>query len=147
MNTHKEIVNKRKCVHIYNSMEQTPDNINDYRYGSVLESYCNTPEELDEVNDESEVLLETPLQSTNSGNSSQLYQDNLNFKGNEELKIFGNDDTKEIYDGSSKFWRNPNKDELKEMKNNSTDSTKSTFEAGKEFWENRPLISEKKKDD
>ena len=49
-----------------------------------------------------------------------------------------------IYDGGSKFWRNPNKDELKENKNISTDSTKSTFEAGKEFWENRELISPKK---
>ena len=54
------------------------------------------------------------------------------------------EDTKEIYNGGTKFWRNPDKDELKEIKNNSTDLTKSTFEAGKEFWENRPLISEKK---
>jgi len=144
MNSHKEIVTKRKCVHIYKNMDQTQDNINDYRYGSVLESYCNTIEELDEVNDEFEVLLETPFQSTNSDNSSQLYQDNLNFQGNEEFKMFGNNDTKEIYEGGSKFWSNPDKDELKDIKNNSTDLTKSTFEAGKEFWENRPLISEKK---
>ena len=58
--------------------------------------------------------------------------------------MFGNEDTKDMYDGGSKFWRNPNKDELKENKNISTDSTKSTFEAGKEFWENRELISPKK---
>lgn len=146
MNTHKDIVNKRKCVHIYNNMEQTADNINEYRYGYAIESYNNINMESKDVNGEPEIVLETPLQSTNSGNYSQLYQDNLNFNEHKDLKMFGNDDTKDIYDGGSKFWRNPNKDELKENKNISTDSTKSTFEAGKEFWENRPLISPKKED-
>ena len=146
MNTHKDIVNKRKCVHIYNNMAQTADNINEYRYGYAIESYNNINMKSKEVNDNLEVVLETPLQSTNSGNYSKLYQDNLNFDEHKDLKIFGNDDTKDMYDGGSKFWRNPNKDELKENKNISTDSTKSTFEAGKEFWENRPLISPKKED-
>ena len=144
MNTHKDIVNKRKCVHIYNNMAQTADNINEYRYGYAIESYNNINMESKEVNDNLEVILETPLQSTNSGNYSKLYQDNLNFNEHKDLKMFGNDDTKDMYDGGSKFWRNPNKDELKENKNISTDSTKSTFEAGKEFWENRSLISPKK---
>ena len=144
MNTHKDIVNKRKCVHIYNNMAQTADNINEYRYGYAIESYNNINMESKEVNDNSEIVLETPLQSTNSGNYSKLYQDNLNFDEHKDLKMFGNEDTKDMYDGGSKFWRNPNKDELKENKNISTDSTKSTFEAGKEFWENRPLISPKK---
>lgn len=146
MNTHKDIVNKRKCVHIYNNMAQTADNINEYRYGYAIESYNNINMESKEVNDNLEVILETPLQSTNSGNYSKLYQDNLSFDEDKSLKMFGNDDTKDMYDGGSKFWRNPNKDELKENKNISTDSTKSTFEAGKEFWENRPLISPKKED-
>lgn len=144
MNTHTDIVNKRKCVHIYNNMVQTADNINEYRYGYAIESYNNINMESKDVNGEPEIVLETPLQSTNSGNYSQLYQDNLNFNEDKSLKMFGNDDTKDMYDGGSKFWRNPNKDELKENKNISTDSTKSTFEAGKEFWENRPLISPKK---
>ena len=144
MNTHKDIVNKRKCVHIYNNMAQTADNINEYRYGYAIESYNNINMESKDVNDNSEIVLETPLQSTNSGNYSKLYQDNLNFDEHKDLKMFGNEDTKDMYDGGSKFWRNPNKDELKENKNISTDSTKSTFEAGKEFWENRPLISPKK---
>ena len=144
MNTHTDIVNKRKCVHIYNNMVQTADNINEYRYGYAIESYNNINKESKEINDNSEIVLETPLQSTNSGNYSQLYQDNLNFNEHKDLKIFGNEDTRDMYDGGSKFWRNPNKDELKENKNISTDSTKSTFEAGKEFWENRPLISPKK---
>lgn len=144
MNTHTDIVNKRKCVHIYNNMVQTADNINEYRYGYAIESYNNINMESKDVNGEPEIVLETPLQSTNSGNYSQLYQDNLNFNEHKDLKMFGNDDTKDMYDGGSKFWRNPNKDELKENKNISTDSTKSTFEAGKEFWENRPLISPKK---
>ena len=144
MNTHTDIVNKRKCVHIYNNMVQTADNINEYRYGYAIESYNNINMESKDVNGEPEIVLETPLQSTNSGNYSKLYQDNLNFDEHKDLKMFGNDDTKDMYDGGSKFWRNPNKDELKENKNISTDSTKSTFEAGKEFWENRPLISPKK---
>jgi len=75
MNTHKDIVNKRKCVHIYNNMEQTADNINEYRYGYAIESYNNINMESKDVNGESEIVLETPLQSTNSGNYSQLYQD------------------------------------------------------------------------
>lgn len=144
MNTHTDIVNMRKCVHIYNNMGQTADNINEYRYGYAIESYNNINMESKDVNDNSEIVLETPLQSTNSGNYSKLYQDNLNFDEHKDLKMFGNEDTKDMYDGGSKFWRNPNKDELKENKNISTDSTKSTFEAGKEFWENRPLISPKK---
>ena len=144
MNTHTDIVNKRKCVHIYNNMVQTADNINEYRYGYAIESYNNINMESKDVNGEPEIVLETPLQSTNSGNYSKLYQDNLNFDEHKDLKIFGNEDTRDMYDGGSKFWRNPNKDELKENKNISTDSTKSTFEAGKEFWENRPLISPKK---
>ena len=144
MNTHTDIVNKRKCVHIYNNMVQTADNINEYRYGYAIESYNNINRESKEINDNSEIVLETPLQSTNSGNYSKLYQDNLNFDEHKDLKMFGNEDTKDMYDGGSKFWRNPNKDELKENKNISTDFTKSTFEAGKEFWENRPLISPKK---
>ncbi len=144
MNTHTDIVNKRKCVHIYNNMVQTADNINEYRYGYAIESYNNINMESKDVNGEPEIVLETPLQSTNSGNYSKLYQDNLNFDEHKDLKMFGNEDTKDMYDGGSKFWRNPNKDELKENKNISTDSTKSTFEAGKEFWENRPLISPKK---
>ena len=144
MNTHTDIVNKRKCVHIYNNMVQTADNINEYRYGYAIESYNNINMESKDVNGEPEIVLETPLQSTNSGNYSQLYQDNLNFNEHKDLKMFGNEHTKYMYDGGSKFWRNPNKDELKENKNISTDSTKSTFEAGKEFWENRPLISPKK---
>ena len=41
MNTHTDIVNKRKCVHIYNNMVQTADNINEYRYGYAIESYNN----------------------------------------------------------------------------------------------------------
>ena len=144
MNTHTDIVNKRKCVHIYNNMVQTADNINEYRYGYAIESYNNINMESKDVNGEPEIVLETPLQSTNSGNYSQLYKDNLNFNEHKDLKIFGNEDTRDMYDGGSKFWRNPNKDELKENKNISTDSTKSTFEAGKEFWENRELISPKK---
>ena len=144
MNTHTDIVNKRKCVHIYNNMVQTADNINEYRYGYAIESYNNINMESKDVNGEPEIVLETPLQSTNSGNYSKLYQDNLNFDEHKDLKMFGNEDTKDMYDGGSKFWRNPNKDELKENKNISTDSTKSTFEAGKEFWENRALISPKK---
>ncbi len=144
MNTHTDIVNKRKCVHIYNNMVQTADNINEYRYGYAIESYNNINMESKDVNGEPEIVLETPLQSTNSGNYSKLYQDNLNFDEHKDLKMFGNEDTKDMYDGGSKFWRNPNKDELKENKNISTDSTKSTFEAGKEFWENRELISPKK---
>ena len=144
MNTHTDIVNRRKCVHIYNNMKQTADNINEYRYGYAIESYNNINMESKDVNGEPEIVLETPLQSTNSGNYSKLYQDNLNFDEHKDLKMFGNDDTKDMYDGGSKFWRNPNKDELKENKNISTDSTKSTFEAGKKFWENQPLISPKK---
>lgn len=144
MNTHTDIVNKRKCVHIYNNMVQTADNINEYRYGYAIESYNNINMESKDVNGEPEIVLETPLQSTNSGNYSKLYQDNLNFDEHKDLKMFGNENTKDMYDGGSKFWRNPNKDELKENKNISTDSTKSTFEAGKEFWENRELISPKK---
>lgn len=159
MSLHKDLLNRRKCLHIYLNGTQSSDNICDYRYGNILNSEKCMNEKIDkplvyenETQSGSELrmnLKDSPFLNENRLDCIDEDSEKLDFdfdpiyeiyKPNSENQYkdptsYGDDNTKERYTEGNEFWNNPNKKDIDvNKKDNSDDFTKSAYERGKDFW-------------
>ena len=159
MSLHIDLLNRRKCLHIYLNGIQSADNICDYRYGNILNAekcvnenidtplvYENKTQSISELRmnlKDSPFLIENRLDSIDE-NSDKLDFDfnkineiyNPNSKNQyKDLTLYGDDNTKDRYIEGNEFWNNPNKQDIDvNKKDNGDDFTKSAYERGRDFW-------------
>ncbi len=161
MSLHKDLLNRRKCLHIYLNDVQSPDNICDYRYGNILNSEKCMNEKIDkplvyENKTQSESKLRMNLKDSHFLNENRLdsideNSDKLDFDFNPIYEIYrpnsenqhkdptsyGDDNTKERYTEGNEFWNNPNLKNIDvEKTDNSNNFTKSAYKRGRDFWNN-----------
>ncbi len=160
MSMHKDLLNRRKCLHIYLNGTQSPDNICDYRYGSILNTekcitednnpviYENDTQSISELRmnfKENTVLNRNILESIDETSNEldfdfnpvyEIYNPNSKNQ-HKDLTSYGDDNTKERYTEGNEFWKNPNeKNTENEKTDNSNNFTKSAYKRGKDFWNN-----------
>ena len=143
MNNYRELVNRRRCIHLYTHAERCNEII-EHRKGELISNTMTQPSIVD-FDDSDEKLHELIQISLNESLKDRFVLKQNSEKSKEALS-YGDEHTKESFTDGTLFWNgNMNKYHRTSKGNNSNMFTKKAFANGKAFWEeNEPAQNLKK---